>query len=141
MKTRLILIVGLLISLILIISVAGYFIKSTLLITRSTSQVEEILQIVSPENTPPTCFISATNPDSPKSIEITIQDSPGLSSIEFRVLASSNVTINIPALDNVNLHEPLIIKATKTDQSKNSQVLLLVEDISSSKSSCGTIKF
>lgn len=73
---------------------------------------------------PPSCVITSIIPGPPKVIQITVQDLlSGLASVE--VLTSTNANTVVPAF-TVGTTSPLVITATKENQSLSSTVLLRV---------------
>lgn len=101
--------------------------------------VDELLEIVKVDNTPPTCLLSPLKPGPPKSINVTITDKGGgLGSINFAVL--DNVAAHVPEF-RVGVNNPVIVTVTKLDESKTSRFALEVLDISANRRECGVSDF
>ncbi len=79
------------------------------------------------DNTPPTGTVTGVIPGPPKKLLITVQDSQsGLVSIT--VVTAINVTVSIPAF-TVGTTSPVVVTATKINQSQSSTVLLRLTDL------------
>ena len=95
-----------------------------------------------PETTPPTCRVTARRPGPPAQIDITVQDTGvGLKSV--LVTKNVNATVSVPAF-TVGTTNPVVITATKTNQSLGSQVGLSVSDVGNHVTRCtasGVIPF
>jgi hypothetical protein len=88
----------------------------------------------SADNTPPSCALTAVIAGPPKQLQITVQDSDdGMSSVQ--VLLSDNATVAVPAF-TVGDTSPLVIVATKVDQSQPFAVSLRATDVAGNSTSC-----
>jgi hypothetical protein len=84
--------------------------------------------------TPPRCSLVAVVPGPPKQIEIEVQDTgSGLGSVV--VTAAENANVPVPAFAP-GTTSPLMITATKADQSKGSTVALTVTDVAGNTTTC-----
>jgi hypothetical protein len=89
------------------------------------------------DTTPPACALTAVIPGPPKQIQVTIQDSDGgLQSIT--VTTAVNSTVVIPPF-TVGTKNPVVVTATKTDQTKPSRVALRATDLAGNVKNCDPI--
>jgi hypothetical protein len=87
----------------------------------------------SSDSTPPICMLIATIPGPPKQLKIEVQDTgAGISAITH---TQTNAVVSVPAF-TVGTTDPLIVTATKADQSKGSTVALTVTDAAGNVRSC-----
>jgi len=89
---------------------------------------------VATDDTPPICKLVAMVPGPPKQIQIEIQDTvSGLNSVS--VTTAANADVSVPAFTSATT-SPIMVTATKTDQSKGSTVALTVTDIAGNVTMC-----
>ncbi|MFZ0391997.1 MAG: CHRD domain-containing protein [Calditrichia bacterium] len=85
----------------------------------------------------PTCDLDAVNPGPPVSIDIRVQDmQSGIASII--VLKSKNATVNIPAFTPGDTG-PIMVSATKIDNSKGASVALETMDMAGNTTRCDPV--
>ncbi|MFZ0389563.1 MAG: FlgD immunoglobulin-like domain containing protein, partial [Calditrichia bacterium] len=85
----------------------------------------------------PTCDLDAVNPGPPVSIDIRVQDmQSGIASII--VLKAKNATVNIPSF-TVGDTGPIMVTATKIDNSKGASVALETMDVAGNSSRCDPV--
>jgi len=89
-----------------------------------------------PDTTPPTCTVSATRTGPPFQVDLRIQDTEsGLASIV--VTQSNNADTPVPPF-TVGTTDPLIVTATKIDQSQPMKVTVQVTDVAGNvNTNCG----
>ena len=88
----------------------------------------------STDTTPPMCELVALVPGPPKQIQVEIQDTgSGLNSVA--VTAADNANVSVPAF-TAGTTSPLMVTATKTDQSKSSTVALTITDTAGHTTTC-----
>ena len=91
------------------------------------------------DDTPPLCYLSSTIAGPPKQIQVTVQDTgSGIATIQ--VDESQNGTVSwspkpIPA----GYTSPILVTATKTNQSKSSTIALTVTDEAGNSTTCDPI--
>jgi hypothetical protein len=86
------------------------------------------------DTTPPSCALTAVIAGPPKQIQITVQDSDGgLQSIE--VVTSSNANTSVPPFA-VGTTDPVVVTATKIDQSAGATVVLKATDLAGNVTTC-----
>ncbi len=86
------------------------------------------------DTTPPMCVLVATVAGPPKQIQVEVQDTDsGLSTVV--ATASDNASVSIPAFVP-GTTSPLIVTATKVDQSKGSTVALALTDVAGNTTTC-----
>lgn len=94
------------------------------------------------DTAPPTCRVSARRPGPPAQIDITFQDTgSGLASIVTK--SALNATVSIPAFSPATKN-PVVVTATKTNQSQISRVGLEARDVAGNVTRCtasGVIPF
>ena len=96
--------------------------------TGSTTLVESNV------TTSPTCWLSAAIAGPPAQIQITVQDTAsGLASIV--ATAHGNASVSIPPF-TVGTTSPVVVTATKIDQSKGSSVRLKATDVAGKSTVC-----
>jgi hypothetical protein len=89
------------------------------------------------DTTPPSCALTGVIAGPPKQIQITVQDSDGgLKSVV--VTESNNASTVVPAF-SVGTTSPLVITATKINQSVGAQVGLQVTDVAGNVTSCDPV--
>ena len=85
-------------------------------------------------STAPVCQLTATIPGPPAQIQVTVQDvTSGLASIV--ATAHQNATVSIPPF-TVGTTDPVVVTATKIDQSKGSTLRLKVTDVAGQTTLC-----
>ncbi len=90
-----------------------------------------------PDTTPPSCNITGTIPGPPAQIQVTVRDlQSGLGSVV--VQTSTNATVNIPTF-TVGTTAPVVITATKINQSLSSTVILRVGDVAQNFTVCDPV--
>ena len=86
---------------------------------------------------PPSCALTNVVAGPPKQIQITVQDSnAGIASIQ--VTESNNASVNVPAFAS-GTTDPLLVVATKTDQSQGSQVALSITSVDGQVTQCDPV--
>jgi hypothetical protein len=87
-----------------------------------------------PDTTPPICLLTATFNGSPKSIQVTVQDlDSGLGTIV--VTTSTNASTVFPPF-TLGTTGPVVVTATKTNQSLSSHIALTVTDAAGNVRTC-----
>jgi len=87
-----------------------------------------------PDTTPPICLLTATFNGSPKSIQVTVQDlDSGLGTIV--VTTSTNASTVFPPFTQ-GTTGPVVVTATKTNQSLSSHIALTVTDAAGNVRTC-----
>jgi hypothetical protein len=98
------------------------------------SEVETVVTSAPADTTPPSCALTAVIAGPPKQIQITVQDSEsGLASIE--VMTSTNANTAVPAFA-VGTTSPVVVTATKIDQSTGAVVELRATDVAGNVTVC-----
>ncbi len=93
-----------------------------------------VVVTVAPDNTPPRCFVSAVRAGPPKQLDLTAQDAgSGIASIT--VVSVSNGTVDVPDF-TPGTTSPVVITATKTDQSKPTVFNVDVTDVDGNTTHC-----
>lgn len=88
-----------------------------------------------PDTTPPTCRLTATVSGPPKSIQVTVQDSgSGIQSI-----VASTYNANAPVSFTPGTTSPIVVTATKVDQTKGSTLTLTVTDMAGNRTVCDPV--
>jgi hypothetical protein len=86
------------------------------------------------DTTPPSCALTAVIAGPPKQLQITVQDSDGgLKTIA--TVSSSNATVSIPAF-TVGTTSPVVVTATKIDQTLGASVTLQATDMAGNTITC-----
>jgi hypothetical protein len=86
------------------------------------------------DTTPPSCALTATITGPPKQIQVTVRDTgSGLASIV--VTKAVNDTVSIPSF-TAGTTSPVVVTATKVDQSKSSTLALQVKDQAGNVTNC-----
>lgn len=86
---------------------------------------------------PPSCNVTGIIPGPPKQVQITVQDAQsGLASIS--VLTAINCNVNIPSF-TVGTTSPVVVTATKINQSAGSTVILRATDVAGNSTSCDPV--
>lgn len=85
---------------------------------------------------PPTCQLTATIPGPPKQIQITVQATDGLASIN--VDDSTNAVTPVPPF-TPNTTNPVVVTSTKIDQSSGAHVQLTVTDTNGGSTVCDPV--
>ncbi len=104
-----------------------------------TNAVTKTVTVSAADTTKPTCVLTATGADSAgrKYIEITVGDSgSGLATI--LVTASSNATTPVPPFV-VGTTAPVVVRATKIDQSLGAQIALRLTDVAGNVVDCDPV--
>jgi hypothetical protein len=97
----------------------------------------EVLTVASADTTPPSCALTGQIAGPPKQILITVQDGgSGLGSVA--VTNSTNAITTVPAF-TVGSTSPVVITATKVNQSKAAEVALTVTDVAGNVTMCDPI--
>jgi hypothetical protein len=87
--------------------------------------------------TPPSCALTGVVAGPPKQIQITAQDTDGgLGSIT--VTTSVNATVAVPAF-TTGTTAPVVVTATKIDQSTSAEVALTVTDVAGNVTDCDPV--
>lgn len=103
----------------------------------STCNVEITVNAPAVDTLSPSCAVTGGTPGPPATLEITIQDDEsGLAQIN--VLIANNVSINIPPF-TVGTNDPVVVVATKLDQSQTSMVLLQAFDVAGNSIICDPV--
>lgn len=103
----------------------------------STCNVEITVNAPMVDTLSPSCAVTGGSAGPPATLEITIQDDEsGLAQIN--VLISNNVSINIPPF-TVGTNDPVVVVATKLDQSQTSMVLLQAFDVAGNSIICDPV--
>lgn len=90
-----------------------------------------------PSATGPTCVLMGTNAGPPKQIMIEIQSDQGISSSGINVDAITNATDVIPNVSGST--SPVVVTATKTDQTQGSFIKLTITDDAGAVTTCDPI--
>jgi len=85
---------------------------------------------------PPMCVLTATIDGPPKQIQITISSTVGLGSVV--VDTSNNANTPVPAF-SVGATSPIVVTATKVDQTAGSQVAITVTDTAGTVTKCDPV--
>jgi hypothetical protein len=85
------------------------------------------------DKTPPACNLTAVIAGPPKQLQITVQDTGGLASVV--VTEDANASVAVPAFA-VGTTAPVIVTATKIDQSAGASVALRVIDLAGNVTNC-----
>ncbi len=97
-----------------------------------------VVVTVTRETTPPTCFVSAVRPAQPggpgKQLDLTAQDT-GSGIATITVVSISNGTVNVPDF-TPGTTSPVVITATKTDQTKPTVFNVDVTDVDGNTRHC-----
>jgi hypothetical protein len=104
-----------------------------------TDTVQVTVQIPQTDTTGPSCLMTGTGTNSAgqKYIDITARDTgSGLAAVE--VTKSANANTAVPAF-TVGTTNPLVIRATKIDQSRGSQIALRVTDVAGNVTDCDPV--
>jgi hypothetical protein len=89
------------------------------------------------DTTPPSCVLTGVVAGPPKQIQITVQDlGSGLNSVQ--VTASTNATVAVPAF-TPGTTSPLVVTATKIDQTQGAEVGLQVTDVAGNVTNCDPV--
>ncbi len=99
----------------------------------ATDQVGVVVTVV-PDNTPPTCAVSAVRAGPPKQLDLTAQDTGG-GIATITVVSVSNGTVSVPEF-TPGTTSPVVITATKTDQSKPTVFNVDVTDVDGNTTHC-----
>ncbi len=95
------------------------------------------LLVTPPDTTPPSCGLTAVVAGPPKQLQITAQDSEsGISSIT--VSTATNANVPVPPF-TPGTTDPVVVTATKIDQSMSAQVALQVTDVSGNVTTCDPV--
>lgn len=90
-----------------------------------------------PDLTPPSCDITAIIPGPPRQIQVTVRDvQSGLNTVT--IVTSDNADVSIPSF-TVGTTDPLVITATKVNQSLPSTVVLRVRDVAGNETVCDPV--
>jgi hypothetical protein len=88
---------------------------------------------------PPSCQLTGVISGPPKQLQVTMQDSgSGLQAIQ--VTSAVNVTVDVPSFATGTV-SPLVVTATKVDQSQSSEVGFMVTNVGGSSTSCDPVDF
>jgi hypothetical protein len=93
---------------------------------------------VAQDNTPPTCALTGVIDGPPKQIQITVQDSDGgLKAPPDGIVVTSavNATVSIPSYA-AGTTSPVVVTATKIDQTQGSSVGLQITDVGGNVTTC-----
>ncbi|HVA92868.1 MAG TPA: Ig-like domain-containing protein [Chloroflexota bacterium] len=105
--------------------------------TESSEKVAIIWTPATTDTTPPSCALTGVIAGPPKQIQITVQDSDGgLKSVV--VTESNNATMNVPTF-TPGATVPVIVTATKIDQTLGAQVALQVTDMAGNVTNCDPV--
>ena len=89
------------------------------------------------DNAPPSCTVTAIIPGPPKQVLVTVRDlQSGLASIT--VVTAINVTVSIPAF-TVGTTNPVVVTATKINQSLSATIALRVTDVCGNSIVCDPV--
>ncbi len=103
----------------------------------STCNVEITVNAPVVDTISPSCAVTGGSAGPPATLEITIQDDEsGLAQIN--VLIANNASINIPPF-TVGTNDPVVVVATKLDQSQTSMVLLQAFDVAGNSIICDPV--
>ncbi len=102
--------------------------------TTTTTVAPTTTTTVAPDTTPPTCFVSAMRPGPPKQLDLTAQDT-GSGIKKITVVSISNGTVKVPRFTR-GTTSPVVITATKTDQSKPTVFNVDVTDVAGNTTHC-----
>lgn len=109
---------------------------NTALVTRCTLSIN-VASGPPPDITPPSCTISPIIPGPPIQIQITLRDQQsGLASIVPVTLV--NATLNIPSF-TVGTTSPVVVTATKVNQTLASTVLIRATDVAGNSITCDPV--
>jgi hypothetical protein len=90
-----------------------------------------------PDTTPPSCNITGLIPGPPRQLQITVQDvGSGLATVQ--VLTANNADVVVPAFTPGST-SPLLITATKINQSASSTIVLRVTDVAGNVTVCDPV--
>ncbi|MFZ0390232.1 MAG: T9SS type A sorting domain-containing protein [Calditrichia bacterium] len=104
---------------------------------QSTCVVEIAVNGGGGDNTAPTCELTAMNPGPPLSIEVTVQDGQsGLASIN--VVKAKNAVVSSPVF-SVGTTGPVVVTATKIDNSQGASVVLETIDVAGNSTTCDPV--
>jgi hypothetical protein len=102
--------------------------------TETSNQVTVTWAAGTTDTTAPSCALTGVISGPPKQIEITVQDTgSGLGSVV--VTTSTNATTPVPAF-TVGTTAPVVVTATKVDQSAGAEVALKVTDVAGNVTNC-----
>jgi hypothetical protein len=86
---------------------------------------------------PPSCALTATIAGPPKQVQLTAQEpDSGLQSIA--VQTAKNATVAVPAFQ-AGTTSPVVVTATKTDQTASASVTLVVTDVAGQSTTCDPV--
>jgi hypothetical protein len=93
--------------------------------------------VAPPDTTPPTCALTAVIAGPPKQIQITVQDTDsGLGTVI--ATTANNATVVVPPF-TVGTTSPVVVTATKIDQTMSAQVGLTVTDVAGNVTVCDPV--
>jgi hypothetical protein len=89
------------------------------------------------DTTPPSCVLTAVIPGPPKQLQITAQDT-GSGLKQINVLEATNSTVDVPSF-TAGTTNPVVVTATKIDQSQASRVTLQIIDVANNTTTCDPV--
>jgi hypothetical protein len=104
----------------------------------STSTCGSEVETVSVSSSPPTCVLSSVINGPPKQIEVTVQASGGLATVA--VTEDVNDTVAVGSF-TPGATTPVVVTATKTNQSEVAELALTVTDQNGNSTSCDPADF
>ncbi len=102
--------------------------------TTTTTVAPTTTTTVAPDRTPPTCFVSAVRAGPPKQLDLTAQDT-GSGIATITVVSISNGTVSVPPF-TPGTTSPVVITATKTNQSSPTVFNVDVTDVAGNTTRC-----
>ena len=116
-------------------SAAGAFtVTETVADSFASATAQHVITVGLADTTAPSCVLTGVIAGPPKQIQITAQDvGSGLQTIV--VTNSVNATVNVPAF-TPGTNAPVVVTATKTDQTKGAQVGLQTTDVAGNVTIC-----
>jgi len=98
---------------------------------------EAIAQLVIEDDTPPSCVLTRVIAGPPTQLQITTQDT-GSGLDEINVLVATNATVSIPPF-STGTTDPVLVTATKINQSQAARVNLEVIDVNGNITTCDPV--
>jgi serine protease len=98
---------------------------------------EAIAQLVIEDDTPPSCVLTRVIAGPPTQLQITTQDT-GSGLDEINVLVATNATVTIPPFTS-GTTDPVVVTATKINQSQAATVNLEVIDVNGNITTCDPV--
>ncbi len=106
-------------------------------LTDEDTALVTVTAVVPADTTAPSCALTATTKGPPAKIEVTAQDT-GSGIAAIIALKAINVTMSIPAFAP-GITSPVVVTATKVNQSQSATVQLEVKDVAGNKTVCDPV--